>query len=48
MRKVNILIIYYKALGQLHEIQKRNKGKCAKRNKIENARALDPFKEIKN
>ena len=32
MRKVNILIIYYKALGQIHyNYKKRNKNKCAKR-----------------
>ena len=35
------------ALGELHEYsQKRNKNENARRSKIGNARALDPFKEI--
>ena len=45
VRKVNVLIIYYKALGQIHYIHKRNKNKCEK--KLESsARALDPLKEL--
>ena len=44
VRKVNVLIIYYKALGQLHKCKMKNKDKRAKRNYIESARALDPLK----
>ena len=47
MRKVNILIIYYKALGQIHYIHKINKNKCAKRNYIRKCEGVGPFKGIK-
>ena len=46
MRKINVLIIYYKALGQLHK-KENKKSKHAKRNKNRECEGVGPFKEIK-